>query len=170
MMNTWQFNAGMSRHWRTGCLLLAFCLGVLLSARSAMAETNGVPQIRFLHLKLKDQAISLVSAETRPGKLKPPLASSPADLQYELVSDSNKVLWTGVTPDPAVRHLEYEDPPESGKLARKMVVLSEVEFVVRVPVVERAIRVDFYRLETSVSGEKALNGVARRLLGSIDVR
>ena len=134
------------------------------------AQSNSAPQILFLHLRVKNQAVSLMGSVTRPGVLKPPRDAAPGDLHYELSSASSKPLWKAAVADPTILRLEYEDPPGSGNLKRKTVVLNETEFTVRVPVVPEARRVDFYKLEPAgapnAKGERAMT---RRALGNLSL-
>jgi hypothetical protein len=97
-----------------GSLAVGCALGLLAGAISLLAQSNEAPQIRFFHLRIKDQTVSLVDTTTRPGVLKPRLNNGPAGLQYELVSAAGISLWKGAVPDSALRHFEYEDPPGSG--------------------------------------------------------
>lgn len=151
-----------------GCHLAAGCaLGLLAGAISLLAQTNEAPQIRFLHLKIKDQRVSLVDTLTRPGVLKPQLNQDPGGLQYELVSTAGVSLWKGAVPDPAWRHFEYEDPPGSGLLKRQTVVLNEAEFTIRVPAITASKRLDLYRLQPTGSEAKAEQSAVRKLLGSV---
>ena len=91
-------------------------------------------QIQFLHLKLKDGAVSMVGSSVRPGRLKS--ANEPdkqGELHLDLVATNGASLWSGVLADPLIRHYEYEDPESPGALKIKTVQLTEAEFTVRVP-------------------------------------
>ena len=128
---------------------------LLLCAGASWAQTNGEPKILFLHLKLKGQTVSLVETITRPGTLKRPQDPVADDLQYELLSGTGESLWKAAVPDPSIRHFEYEDPPGSGNLKRKTILLEEAEFTVRVPLVSKARQIEFYKLSPSgAKGEK----------------
>ena len=146
-------------------LPLAF-LGSLASATLA-ADTNATPQILFLHLKVKNQAVSLVDSVARPGVLKARPAAASESLHFELFSATGESVWKASVPDPAVRHVEHEDPPGSGNLISKTVVLDETEFTVRVPAMSNARRIDFYKLEPSATNATAATTFNRKSLGSV---
>src|SRR5437016_1116683 len=99
------------------------CLLVWLCAVQLLAQTNGEPQILSLHLKIQNQTLSVIETNTRPGALKPPRDAEAAGLYYEVISSAGAALWKSTMEDPTVLHLEYEEPPHSGKLKRKTVVL-----------------------------------------------
>ena len=153
---------------RTGWWLAAG-LGVvgLLTPTPTRAQTNSTPQILFLHLKLTNQTVTLVDSVTRPGVLKPPRDAAVDDLHYELFSASSASLWKAAVANPSILHLEYEEPPGSGQLKRKTVVLDEAEFTARVPLVPEAKQIEFYRLEPSVPNAKGERALTRRSLGTL---
>lgn len=144
-------------------LLAMLCLA---GAWAAVAQTNQQPQILFLHLVVKNQTVSLVDFNLRPGVLKPGLEADSTGLFYELVSEAGATLWKGSMADPSVRHLEYEDPANPGKLQRKSVQLDKAEFTLRVPFHQAARRVDFYKLATGAPGA-VRQEVSRTSLGNI---
>ena len=146
--------------------ILAFVFLLLAGGRTADAQTNPQPYILFLHLKVTRQAVSLVESNLRPGLLKPGLEADTTGLSYELVSEAGTALWKGSMADPNLRHLEYEDPANPGKLLRKSVQLDEAEFTLRVPFHQAARRINFFRLATGGAGAAQL-AVARTSLGSI---
>ena len=144
-------------------LLALLCLA---GAWAAEAQTNQQPQILFLHLVVTNQAVSLVDSNLRPGVLKPGLEADSTSLFYELVSEAGATLWKGSMADPSVRHLEYEDPANPGKLQRKSVQLDKAEFTLRVPFHQAAQRINFFKLPSGAPGT-ARQEVARISLGSI---
>ncbi len=148
---------------------VAAVLGLLggLSPEPTQAETNGTPQILFLHLKVKNQTVSLVDSATRPGVLKRPRQAAADDLHYEVLSATSNSLWKAAVLDPTLRRLEYEEPPGSGNLKRKTVVSDEADFTIRIPLSPEARRVDFYTLESSAPAAKGEKAVARKSLGSV---
>jgi hypothetical protein len=119
---------------------------------AAVAQTNQQPSILFLHLVVTNQAISLVDSNLRPGVLKPGLEADSTGLFYELVSEAGATLWKGSMADPSVRHLEYEDPANPGKLQRKSVKLDKAEFTLRVPFHQSARRINFFKLALGAPG------------------
>jgi len=140
----------------------------LLTATPAPAQSNSAPQILFLHLRITNEVVSLVSSVARPGVLKAPREAAGDDLRYELLSASRKSLWKAGVADPTIRRLEYEEPPGSGNLKHKTLVLKEAEFTIRVPVLAEARRIDFYRLEPSGAPDaEGRRAVTRRSLGSL---
>jgi len=141
-------------------------LGSMITGALA-AETNATPQILFLHLKLKNQTISIIDSATRPGVLKHPQEAGPDAWHFEVVSKAGECVWKAALPDPTIRHLEYEQPAGSGKLTHKTVTLDEPEFTIRVPALSQAKKIDFYRLQpgtASATGEKSLTKIP---LGSV---
>jgi hypothetical protein len=145
-------------------VILAFLL--LAGARAAEAQTNPQPHILFLHLKVTNQAVSLVDSNLRPGVLKPGREADSTGLFYELVSEAGTTIWKGSMADPNLRHLEYEDPANPGKLQRKRVQLDEAEFTLRVPFHQAARRINFFKLASSAAGAASQKS-SRTSLGSI---
>jgi hypothetical protein len=143
----------------TATALMVLSLGV------TMAQTNEAPQILFLHLKLKHNAISLVESNVAPGTLKPPRPAE-TGIRYELLSATGESLWQGWLDDPRERQIEYEDPPRSGKLKRKTFRREEAEFTMRVPVRAAAHRIEFHALEAPAMEATTTNQV-RKLLGCL---
>jgi hypothetical protein len=112
------------RTWLIALLLLA----------TGWSRAAAADQIMFLHLKLKDGAITLVSSAVKPGRLKTPLASDQkGTIHLELTATNGATLWSDVVADPTVRRLEYEDPENPGTLKIKEVKTAEAEFTVRIP-------------------------------------
>jgi hypothetical protein len=148
---------------------VAKCLLVLLLlwGGALLAQTNGGPAILFLHLKVKNQVVSLVETSTSPGVLKKSRDPVAGELQYELVSTTGESLWKGAVADPSIRHLEYEDPPGSGKLKSKTILLDEAEFTIRVPVVSKARQVNFCILDNPAAGAEGGKGLTNKSLGSV---
>jgi len=155
--------------WGAGKVAVTLVIGVLAGGSMLLAQTNAAPQIWFLHLKIRDQAVTLLDTSTRPGVLKRQLELAPAGIRYELVSAAGTCLWKGTIPDPVVRHIEYEEPAGSGVLKRKSVAVNEAEFVVRIPVLPEAKRLNFYRLEPSVIADPEQKSPAHQLLGSVEL-
>jgi len=130
------------------------------------AQTNAGGQILFLHLKVKDQIITLLDSAAVPGTLKPPRELNEG-LEYRLVSSTGEFLWKGGIDDPRVRRVEYDDPAQPGKLQVKFIRSDEAEFTVRVPVVSSAERVEFDVIEPAVSGTNGSPSTIRKKLGSV---
>ncbi|HEY5912600.1 MAG TPA: hypothetical protein VJA21_18520 [Verrucomicrobiae bacterium] len=143
--------------------------GAILAAGWCRAEENN--QILFLHLRLKGDAIALVSSAVKPGRLKTPVApDKTGGLELELMSTNRAKLWSDVIHDPTVRRFEYEDPDRPGELKVKEVKVTEIEFTVRVPYHEDGGELKVYRLERQATrAEAAVSGRAKKLLGSIKI-
>jgi hypothetical protein len=150
-----------AKHCGLAILLCTF----LCSVVGAFGQTNDSTKILFLHIKIKGQSVSLLDTVTRPGVLKRPGDPAPDALHYEVFSAAGETLWKGALEDPTARRFEYEDPPGSGKLKRKVVLVDETEFTVRIPVLSDAQRVEFYKLEQSSSSNQ--KSATRRTLGTI---
>lgn len=131
------------------------CLTLLLGACGANLVCAQEPpsQIFFLHLKLQNNQVSLVSASVAPGRLKV-FSEHDAALDLEVATSAGQVLWTNSVADPSFRHLEYEDPDHPGQIINKEVQLTNAEFAVRVPVIRDAHHVNFY-LSRSSAGTNA---------------
>jgi len=149
---------------RAGIVVAALALRV--ASAPAQSQTNTIPQIFFLHLRLTQKDITLVESSVRPGVVKFQPNPETKEIQFELVSASGKVLWTGATDDPRNRHVEFEDPPRSGRLKRKTAPLNEAEFMIRVPVVAGAQRIDFYTSVSPSAEGKPDKPSSRKLIGS----
>jgi hypothetical protein len=142
---------------------------LLACSRTAEAQTNTSPGILFLHLKVTNQVVTLVEANVRPGVLKPGPEGNSTALHCELVSDAGKSLWKGNVADPTVRHFEYEDPANPGKLQHRVVQMDEAEFTLRVPALPEARRIDFYKLRPDSGKEEGGQKVTRTSWGSISL-
>jgi hypothetical protein len=115
------------------CVILA-----VLCCCAAHAQTDG---IWFLHLRLTNNQVVLLSQKKTPGSLKTPRgAASTRPLRIDLQGDDGASLWTQTIDDPAIRRIEYEDPREPGKMRAREVTLTNVEFTVRVPYRQQARR------------------------------
>ena len=148
-----------------GCLT-----GLGLLSFSLFAGEKEEERILFLHLKIKDNVVSLVKASSRPGVLKkhPPKEG----LTLELVSPEGTPVWTAGVEDPGVQRFEYEDPDRPGQLLTKIVELPETEFTVRVPWKKGAQRLSVYRHERAPAAAKAPGAPAqavRRHLGQVEL-
>lgn len=148
---------------------LVLLLGLVsnLSAQEARKQ-----QILFLHLRLTNGAVYLVTAAAVPGHLKPAIiAEKPGDLHLELISTNRLPIWSGVVSDPLVRRYEYEDPDHPGQLKVKEVKLDQAEFTVRVPGRKEASQLNIYRLEPPAPQSAVMaSSQTRTLLGTIALR
>lgn len=125
--------------------------------------------IVFLHLRLKDNTISLLEYNVRPGTLKKSrLVNNHAGISFEVLSGNNSTLFVNTVNDPSVQHYEYEDPNSSQRLIRKEVIQNDVEFFLRVPYNNDMRRIRFYRTVPLPAQSKSqrLNKV---LLGTIEL-
>jgi hypothetical protein len=143
------------------------CIAVVLSlaAGELLAQKKPGSRVIFLHLRMKQGKVLLIDRTVRAGSLKPSRATQEyASLSYELFSATGEVLWRSTMHDPTLRRYEYEDPDQRGTLRSKQAVLDDVEFTVRVPDIDGASRVEFYRsLAPSASSERPV----RRSIGSV---
>jgi hypothetical protein len=140
---------------------------MLAGALAAEGQTNNGSGILFLHLKVTNQVVSLVEAKVRPGVLKPGPEGDSTALFCELVTEAGTPLWKGSMPDPTVRHFEYEDAANPGKLQHRVVQLDEAEFTLRVPSLPEARRVDFFKVKAGSGAEAKGQKAARTSWGSI---
>ncbi len=125
--------------------------------------------IVFLHLHLKDNTISLLESNVRPGTLKESRAvHHKAGLSFEVLSDNNSTLFVNTVNDPSVQHYEYEDPNSSQRLINKEVLQNDVEFFLRVPYIKEMRRIRFYRT-TLLSDQAKSQRLNKVLLGIIEL-
>jgi hypothetical protein len=145
-------------------VLAAAVAGVVIPPHPAVSAEGGGNGIAFLTISLSDDNVRLVDWTIAEGVLHPPRAGTRhGDLEYEAVTASDSIVWTGSLPDPLTRRVEYEDPDNPGQLKMKTVTLDSARFVVRVPVDSRIDRFVFYRAVKP--SEKAV--AARKPLGAI---
>ncbi len=148
-------------------LLIVMMAMALPGSDAAKAQPQSDAQIVFLHLRMKDDTLTLVKSASRPGIVKQRrLVEKPGGIYYELVSSSGKPLWQGVTADPLQQRLEYEDPDHPGQLKIKYVKLNEIEFTLRLPFKPEMRRLELYRLAPAAPNSGRPK-VARKLIGSI---
>ncbi|HMJ88789.1 MAG TPA: hypothetical protein VK530_03175 [Candidatus Acidoferrum sp.] len=103
----------------------------MLCCCAVQAQTEG---IWFLHLRMTNGQVVLVNQKKTPGVLKRSRGADAARaVQIELQSANGATVWSQTIDDPAVRRIEYEDPQQPGKLRAREVILTNVEFTVRVP-------------------------------------
>jgi hypothetical protein len=151
-------------------IFVAMIASLLCSSNLLMAAvTNETPQILFLHLRMKENAVSLVGCSTGAGVVKPQPNLEARELQYELLSASGEVVWKGGLNDASLNSIEYEDPPRSGRLKRKAIRANDVEFTVRVPLISSAERLEFFRWETLPEDARSGKKAPRKPLGSVRV-
>lgn len=126
-------------------------------------------QILFLHLKLKDDAITLVGSSVKPGRLKTPFApDKKGQVHLELTSTNGTVLWSDVIADPTVQRLEYKDPDHPGALKTKQVKVAETEFTLRLPFHKDAKQLKLHSLEKPANRADAVKRT-KKLLGSVAI-
>ena len=119
-------------------------LFLALVGTAVVSAQESPPQIVFLRLKLESNQVSMVEASVVPGTLKR-ISEAHAALELEVVTADGQVLWTNAVADPALRHLEFEDPAHPGEIISKDIQLTNSEFTVRVPVLRNAHQVNFFR-------------------------
>jgi hypothetical protein len=80
---------------------LVLVLGLISSLKAQEARDQ---QILFLHLRLTNGVVHLLTSTTVSGHLKPALiAQKQGDLYLELVTTNNFPLWSDMVSDPLVR-------------------------------------------------------------------
>jgi hypothetical protein len=128
-------------------------------------------QILFLHLKLKDDAVTLVRSSVKPGRLKTPFApDKKGDIHLELTTAEGLSLWSDVMADPTVQRVEYEDPENPGTLKVKEIRVTEVEFTVRVPFHKEGKQFRLHRLNKPASrADATAAGRVKKLLGAVAI-
>jgi hypothetical protein len=167
----------MSSSGRVSAWILALVLVDLsLTTGLLRAQSKAPDKILFLHLRMKDGAITLVKTATTPGLLKSHRgAGKRGPIEFELQNTEGAPLWRETMSDPSIRRYEYEDPDNPGVIKSKVVQLGEVEFVVRVPFSKATRRISFYRTEAASEKARLLPAgaltalPAKRLIAHIDL-
>lgn len=149
----------LARKWICGVVLLMICAVFPLRTFSAPAQ-EAPEKILFLHLKWKNDVVTIEKAVARPGHFKEHPARG--DVGLELLSADGATLWNTVIADPTIEHLEYEDPDHPGQLKVKIIQRAEAEFDLRVPFHSGAKMISFSR------GAKS-GAAGRKLLGTLDL-
>jgi hypothetical protein len=148
-------------------LLIAVVAMTLSWASAANAQPQSEAQIVFLHLRMKNDTLTLVKSALRPGLVKQRrLVEKTGDIYYEVISSSGKSLWQGVTGDPSQQRFEYEDPDHPGQLKSIHRELKEVEFTLRIPFKPEMRRLELYRMAPTAP-DPGRPKVLRKLIGSI---
>ncbi|MGH7600839.1 MAG: hypothetical protein ACREOI_31160 [bacterium] len=147
-------------------MFFAIMLAMPPGASPAKAQSSSAAQIVFLHFKMKNDTITLVKLNTRPGAVKQRRGSETrGEIYYEVVSSSGKSLWRGAMEDPLVQRIEYIDSADSGRIKIKYVTHQEAEFTLRMPFKPEAHRIEFYRVGSPADQNR--QKILRRPLGSI---
>jgi hypothetical protein len=129
------------------------------------AEAPVAPaKVAFVQMHMDSSGITMVKVQVVNGTTKAPSKdpNRPGLLAEMRLADST-VLVVGHIADPLRQRLEYEDPAEPGKLKAKMIEKSSADFLVRVPIRDDMVRLDFYRIEAAPEGA---GKAVRKLLGS----
>lgn len=150
------------------CAALLVLLAVIVVDHGAEPPIALAAQekILFLHLRREAGAVTLLSATTRPGHLKPQLHKGP--LQFEMIDRDGSILQAGEIKDPAVERLEYEDPNEPGRVRTLEQRHENAEFTLRVPFRSAARTVRFFLKEPSPPGKISAQA-QRTSLGEINL-
>ena len=146
-------------------VLLIAAVAIALPAANAQSQSEA--QIVFLHVRMKNDTLTLVKSALRPGLVKQRrLVEKAGGIYYEVLSSSGKSLSQGVTADPSQQRLEYEDPDHPGQLKSIHLELKEAEFTLRIPFKPEMHRLELYRMAPAApaSGRQK---VVRQLIGSI---
>jgi len=148
-------------------LLVAMVAMALPGASAANAQPKSEAQIVFLHLRMKNDTLTLVKSALRPGLVKQrrPVEKT-GGIYYDVVSSSGKSLWQGVTGDPSQQRLEYEDPDHPGQLKIKYLELKVTEFTLRIPFKPEMNRLELYRMAPAAP-DSGRPKVVRKLISSI---
>ena len=87
-----------------------------------IAQQKSGDKIVFLYLNMKDGTITLEKISMRPGKLKKRRSSEEfGQISYKVFDKNEKLLIRDSISDPTIIRYEYEDPPGSGKLKKKII-------------------------------------------------
>ena len=104
-------------------------------------------KILFLHLQMRNDSITILQSDVRPGILKHAQDTTTANgIEYQCRSSVGTLLFGGAIEDPSVRRYEYEDSTQPGTLRLKVVKLPSVVFTLRIPFSEDIHHIEFYRV------------------------
>lgn len=149
-------------------LLVTFAVlifAVLFTADLPKAESSG--QIAFLTVKVDPDGVTLLESRLVDGTVKERRAANRVTgLRYEMVSDQSQILSYDVIADPLIRHLEYEDPDQPGRLISKTIQLDEAVITIRVNYTDPTDRLKFYKVAQSADKR----GLERESLGTISLK
>ena len=133
------------------------------------STTYSQDSIVFLHLRLKNDTITLIKSTIRPGVLKQPrMGNDPTGIVFEVMSQRDSLLFKNNLKDPSILHVEYEDPNDPTRLLSKKILKNDVEFTVRIPYKKEMHRVYFYRTSFIPSSSKT-HQVNKSIIGEADL-
>jgi hypothetical protein len=145
--------------------VLFLLTGTLAVVLAVAAPADG--GILFLHLRLKNGVVTLVSSAVRPGVLKQPRdGKARGALTFQMVTADGVTLENSAAEDPSTQRLEYEDPNNPGHFLVKVIQSPDVEFTVRLPHHTAGRQVKFFR-QANAGGLAA--AAAPALIGTIDL-
>jgi hypothetical protein len=78
------------------------------------------------------------------------------------------LLLEGSIDDPSLQVYEYEDPDRPGQFAAKEVKVEDVQFTLRMPLIEGMHTVEFFRVEHT-TGDGSRGARVRRSIGSVQL-
>ena len=122
--------------------------------------------ILFLFLRMRNDAVELISSCRCPGVLKAARKGKKAGpIDYDIVTATGESIWSENMEDPSIERREYPADGATGALKKNHLKLNEVEFTLRVPWKKEAWQLQFYRrqLIESPAGQQ----VERRPLSSL---
>jgi len=141
----------------------AVMLGLMLCLSSPAADEEG--KFLFLTLRFKDGVVTVVKSTLVNGTLKPQRDSKKTDaFHISLGKTEGESIWSVAIDDPSVCRYEYEDPQAPGTIRVKEVKLDDVEFIVRVPLIDGVRQLEVYRHESPASGAKQPTTPVKKLL------
>jgi hypothetical protein len=132
-------------------MLLLVAIVCFASALPRALAQEAPDKIQFLHLRLTNGVVTLVGSTIVSGKFKPQADQPRNTIKLALESAKGIPLWEGTLPDPAIRRYEYTEPTAPGVIQRKVVVLENTDFTVRVPLNREAVKLSIYRIEPGVA-------------------
>jgi hypothetical protein len=154
-------------------VLLAIGLITMLFVSASLdtrAQGDTTNQFLFLTLRLKNGTVTLEKAQTVAGTLKPQLNSTDErPLLITLEQTKDIAQWSLAIEDPSVQRLEYEDPEHPGMLKSKLVVIEDIEFIVRTPLITGVRHLAVHRKTTQITQAVGNSSVTNSLLARIEL-
>lgn len=148
------------------CLWATIPLLLFHFTSTLMGESGPPPQILFLHLRLTNNVVVLLSTNVQPGVVKPQRHRTDKHaLHCEVRSITGLTIWKAAVDHPQWLYLEYPDPENPGQMRRKEVRRETPDFTVRIPLQPDAETIEFYELSDSGPAK-----ASRKIMGKIELK
>ena len=151
------------------CTCFIICINLKAQNDTNNSSINNESKILFLTLHINNNNISLIDSKVYSGYLKKPrIESVSIGLYYEVISSDNKIVETGFSENPLIKHFEYEDPDRPGQIVHKIVKLQSTDFMLRIRYNENINHIKYYfQNSTDKSDRKFIGLIELNLNGEI---